>query len=194
MLSASTLTPPQHPPPVRTDGRLVEPDEPWKADLRKRIEHDLRHMVEDAQTVRDAILNSQPPESSRERAHREFEESMNNIRSLAQEQFNSQLRSEMSERKWALEVVDSNSPDVVRQQQWILDNIRKSDQERTPFHPPDIPQNSEGLLSITPRKQGDSERGSDESFEEGYGSAGLNGQGSGSDESSGEEEEGEEEG
>ncbi|KAH9962247.1 hypothetical protein BC827DRAFT_1130692, partial [Russula dissimulans] len=117
MLSAPAPTPPPHPPPVRTDGRVLEPDEQWKTDLRRRVEHDLRHMVEEAQTVRDAIFNSQPPESSRERAQREFEESMNNIRSLAQEQFNSQLRLEMTERKWALDLVDSsNSPEVVRQQ------------------------------------------------------------------------------
>src|SRR6266851_5480216 len=136
MLSASAPTPPPPPPPVRTDTRLVEPDEKWKADLRRHIEHSLRHMVEDAQNVRDTILNSQPSESSRENAHRAYEESMINIRTLAQEEFNRQLRTEMSERKWALDFVDSNSPDVALQQQRILDDIRKSNEERTPFGPP----------------------------------------------------------
>ncbi|KAI0284671.1 hypothetical protein BGY98DRAFT_894231, partial [Russula aff. rugulosa BPL654] len=91
---------PPPPPPVRTDSRVVEPDDQWKADLRKRIEHDLIHMVSDAQIVRDIILNSQPSESSRERAHRDYEESMNNIRMLAQDEFTRLLRQEMSERKW----------------------------------------------------------------------------------------------
>jgi len=141
MLSASSPTPPPPPPPVRTDTRLIEPDEQWKADQRRRIEHNLRHMVEDAQNVRDTILNSQPSESSRENAHREYEESMNTIRMLAQDEFNHQLRTEMLEREWALDVVDSNSPDVVWQQ-WIGE-IRKSNEERTPFGPSDAPQTAE---------------------------------------------------
>jgi hypothetical protein len=130
MLSAApTPPPPPPPPPVRTDTGVVEPDEQWKADLRKRIEHDLLHMVEDAQIIRDTILNSQPSERSRERAQRDYEESMNNIRTLAQDEFTRRLRQEMSERKWALDSVVSNVPDVARQQQWILDNIRKADED-----------------------------------------------------------------
>jgi hypothetical protein len=85
MLSASAPTPPQPPPPLRTDTRVVEPDDQWKADSRRRIEHELLHIVEDAQIVRDTILNSQPSESSRERAQRDHEESMNNIRTLVQD-------------------------------------------------------------------------------------------------------------
>src|SRR5712671_7414700 len=96
---ASSLTPPPHPPQVRADSRIIEPDDQWKRNLRGRIERDLKHMVDEAQTVRYAILNSQPPESSRERAQHEFEESMAKIRSLAQDQFNSQLRLEMTERE-----------------------------------------------------------------------------------------------
>ena len=158
MLSASAPTPPP-PPPLRTDNRVVEPDEQWKADLRKRIEHSLLHMVEDAQIVRDTILGSQPSENSRERAQREYEKSMDNIRTLAQEEFTRRLREEMSERKWALDVVVSNSPDVARQQQWILDNIRKADEERSSFSPTDAPQNAEGVLSASPQQQSDSEQG-----------------------------------
>ncbi len=172
MLSASGPTPPP-PPPVRTDGHVHEPDEQWKADLRKHIEQDLLHMVEDAQIVRDTILNSQPSESSRERAQRDYIESMNNIRMLAQEEFTRLLRQEMSERKWALDVVDSNSPDVALQQQWILDNIRKTDEQRTPFPPADAPQNAEGVLSSSPQQQSDSDQGPNESSEDGYGTGGL---------------------
>jgi hypothetical protein len=161
MLSVSPPTPPPHPPPVRTDTRLIEPDEQWKADLRRRIEHGLCHMVEDVQTVRDTILDSRPSESDRERAHREFEDAMNAIRNLAQEEFNRELRIEMSERKWALDVADSNSPDVARQQQWILDNIRKADDDRPSFVNPDSPKNAEGVLSARPQEQIDSTQARD---------------------------------
>ena len=192
MLPAPAPTPPPHPPPVRTDTRPIEPDEQWKTELRRRIELSLRHMVEDAQTVRDTILSSQPSEGSRERAQREYEESMNNIRMLAQDEFNRELRIEMSERRWALDVVDSNSPDVARQQQWILDNIRKGDEDRTLLVNTDAPQNAEGVLSASPQGLGDSERASDESLEGGYGSAIPEDEESGSDQSM-ESEEGEEE-
>jgi hypothetical protein len=157
------MPPPPHPPPAPTDTRILEPDEQWKASLRKRIEHGLLHMVEEAQIVRDTILNSQPSESSRVRAQRDYEESMNNIRTLAQEEFNRILRQEMSERKWAFEVVDSNSS------QWSLNNIRKTDEGRTPFPSPDAPQNAKGVLSAgIPRQQSDSdsEQSPDESSED----------------------------
>src|SRR5713226_7358780 len=162
MLLASTPTPPP-PPTVRTDIHTLEPDEQWKADLRKRIEHGLLHMVESAQITRDTILNSQPSEESRERAQRNYEESMNNIRMLAQEEFNTLLRQEMSERKWALNLVDNNSPDVARQQQWILDRIRKEDEERFLSPPNDAPQNAEGVLSASSQLQSNGEQGPDES-------------------------------
>ncbi|KAN0111810.1 hypothetical protein V8E52_008190 [Russula decolorans] len=173
MLSAAPTPPPPPPPPLRTDTRVIEPDDQWKADLRIRIEHDLLHMVEDAQIVRDTILGSRPPESSRERAQRDYEESLNNIRNLAQEEFTRRLRQEMSERRWALDSVVSNSPDVARQQQEILDSIRKAEEERMPFPPTDAPQNAEGVLSASPQQQSDSEQGPDESSEEEYGTGGL---------------------
>jgi hypothetical protein len=191
MLLASASTPP--PPPVRTDDRLIEPNEQWKADLRKRIELGLRHMVEDAQLTRNAILNSQPSENSRECALRDYEESMNTIRMLAQDEFNRQLRTEISERKWVLgsHVVDSdsNSPDVARQQQWILDNIRKTDEQRTPLNHTDDPQNADDVLSTSPQQLGDSERGTDGSSEGEYGSDGLEDEASESDPSRESEEE-----
>jgi hypothetical protein len=110
---------------------------------------------------------------------------------LAQEEFNRELQIEMSERKWALDVVDSNSPDVARQQQWILDNIRKTDDDRPPLGNPDAPQNAEGVFSTSPHEQGDSERASDESPKGRYRSARHEDEGSGSDQSM-ESEEGDE--
>jgi hypothetical protein len=193
MLSVPAPTPPPVLPPVRTtDPRPgVEPDEQWKDDLRKRIEHGLRGMVEDAQTVRDTILSSQPSESSRERAQLEYEKSMNAIRTLAQDEFNRQFRLEMSERKWALNVVDSNSPDVVRQQQWILDNIHKAEEQRIPFGSPDASHNAAGVLSSSPRQEGHGEHGS-ERFEDGseeFGDAGSDDEGGASGDSRESEEE-----
>jgi hypothetical protein len=143
----------------------IEPDEQWKDDLRKQIKQSLRRRIEDAQAVRDSILNSQPSESSRRRALFEYEKTMSAIRALEQEQFNHQLRAEISERKWALNVVDSNSPDVVRQQQWILDNIHKAEDERIPFNSADASQNAAGALSGSSQQVGDGERGS-EMFED----------------------------
>jgi hypothetical protein len=153
------------PSSVRTVTRV---DERWKTDLRKRIEHDLLHIVEDVRMVRDTILKS-PTKSSREHAQREYKESMDNIRTLAQEKFTSLFRQEMSERKQALNVIDSDLLDVARQQQWFLDNIRQ-DEERTPFIFPGAVQNDEVVLSTCPQQL---ERGSDKRSEGGYGSAGA---------------------
>jgi len=93
-------------------------------------------------------------------------------------------------------VVDSNSPDVARQQQWIHDNIRKADDDlsRMHFANPDAPQNSEGVHPTSPLEQGDSDRASDDSLEGGYGNARPEDEGSGSGQSMGSEggEEGEE--
>ena len=128
------------PPPVSTDSRLIEPNEQWKADLRQRIEHSLRHIFEDARTARDTIPNSDSSESSHEPAQREYEESMKAVQTLAQEEFDRELRIEMSER-------ECNGP-----------------------------RNPEGIvLSTTLQHQGesDSERGSDEVSEGGYGSSKL---------------------
>jgi hypothetical protein len=192
------MPPPPHTQPhIRTgiDTRILElePDEQWKADLCKRIERGFFHLVEDTQIIRNTTLNSQPSEESRERAQRDYEESMHNIRMLAQEEFNSLLRQERSERKWALDAVGSNLSDVAEQQQWILDNIRKADEERPPIPPTDAPQNAEGVLS------GNVKQGPDESSEYGYGTGGLeDGEGESdelegsSDEEWGEEEDGDE--
>ena len=187
MRSASAPTLP--PSPLRANTRLVEPDEHWKADLRRGIEPNLRHMVEDAQTVRDTILSFLPSGSSSERAQREYDETMNDIQTPAQEEFNHELQIEMSEPKWALDVVDSNSPSVTRQRQWIFDNIRKADEDRTLFVNPNAPKNAERVLSANPQEHGGSERASDECLEGGYGSVRPGDGDSGSDQSVESEEE-----
>lgn len=161
-------TPTASPSSVRTDTRV---DEQWKADLRKRIEHDLLHIVEDIRIVRDTIFNSRPTESSREHAQREYEESMNNIRTLAQEKFIYLYRQEMSEQKQALNIIDSHLLDISRQQQWFPDSIHQADEERTSLISHAF-QNDGGILSTHPQ-QADGEQGSDKRSEGGYGSAGA---------------------
>jgi hypothetical protein len=177
MLSVPAPTPPPPLPPIRTNACLeIKPDEQWKVDVCERIEHSLHGMVEDAQTLRDTIFNSQPSESSRDRANAQYDKSMSEIRTLAQEEFTRQLRLEMSERRWALNVIDSNSPDVARQQQWIFDSIHKAVQEHTPFASPYRTRLAAGVLSSSPQQLGDGVRVSDggfeNHFEEGLGSAG----------------------
>ena len=169
----STPTPP--PSYVRTDTRVAEPFERRKleADLRKIVEHDLLHIVKDVQIVRDTILSSQSTESGRERTQREYEESMNNIRTLAQEEFARLLRQEMSERKRAL---DYNSLDVPRQQQWFLDNICEGDDQRTSLISTSASKNVEGVLFTSPQQLADGERDTAERFEGGYGSAVADGE------------------
>ena len=80
---------------------------------------------------------------------------MNAIRKLAQEEFNRKLWIKMSERKWALDVVDLNLPDsdVARQQQWILDNIHKTDDDHLPLGNPDAPQNAKGVFSLMTKSE-----------------------------------------
>ena len=177
MLSEPEPLPSLLPPPVRADARLeIEPDGQWKDDLRKRIEHNLRNKVEDAQVVRDTILKSQTSESSRERALLDYEKRMTAIRRLAQEEFTLQLRLEMSERKWALDVANSN----FTQQQRTLKNIQRTQYERIHIVSADASYDTVGALSISPQQQGESEGGSDESSEdrsERLGSAGLDDKG-----------------
>ena len=89
----------------------------------------------------------------------------------------------MSQRKWALNVVNSNSPDITRQQQWILDNFHKAEEERIPF-PPDRNRRAAGAHSSSPQQLGDGERVSDGSLEnyfEGFGSPTSEGEGGASD-------------
>jgi hypothetical protein len=165
-MSVPTLT--TSPLSVSTDTRF---DERWN-DFGKRIERDLRHLlhiVEDVRIVRDTILNS-PTESSREHAKREYKESMDHIRTLAQEKFTHLFRQEMSEGKQASNVIDSDLLDVTRQQQRFLDNICQ-DEERTPFISPGAFQNDEVILFTRPQQLADGERGSDKLSEGGYGSA-----------------------
>ena len=166
---------PESPPTPPICTRVLEPDEQWKADLRKRIEHDFLYLVEDAQIMRDTSFNSQPSESSRERAQRVYEESMDSIQTLVQEKFARMMRQEMSKRKRALDIA--------------------------PFDPPSTStlQNSEGSHSTSLQRRLDREREplSDESSEDGYGTGGLVDEDDESDElgeSADEEGEGEEDG
>ncbi|KAF8498109.1 hypothetical protein F5888DRAFT_1596128, partial [Russula emetica] len=88
------------PSSIYTDARVPDPDDIWKVNLRKRIEHDLLHLVEDVQVLRDTTLSTHLSENDRSRVQRDYEGSMNDIRPLAEEEFTRQSYSETSEHKW----------------------------------------------------------------------------------------------
>ncbi|KAI0263121.1 hypothetical protein BC834DRAFT_335637 [Gloeopeniophorella convolvens] len=112
---------------VRTDAcPETEPDEQLKVDLGERTEHGPYDMVESVQPVRDTILSAQALEECREQALRGYESGMNNVRMLTQDDFNRQLRTEMSERKRALGMANTNWLDIARQQQ--TDESEESDE------------------------------------------------------------------
>ena len=77
------------------DARPVEvplrPDEQWKADPGQPNEHSLDHMIADARTGRDTILDADSSESSHEPSHREYEESMGTIQTFGPRGVQSQV-------------------------------------------------------------------------------------------------------
>ncbi|KAA1473617.1 hypothetical protein DENSPDRAFT_780367, partial [Dentipellis sp. KUC8613] len=103
---------------ARLKPKDAEPDEQWKADLRKRIEVGLRDMVEEAKKARDAARADARDEAAEARVTEDYEARMATIRKLAQDEFNTQLHKETLERQWALgQVVGEQwSDEVVRQQ------------------------------------------------------------------------------
>jgi hypothetical protein len=159
------------PSSIYADARIPDPDDIWKGNLRKRIEHDLLHLVEGVQILRDTTLSTHLSENDRSRVQRDYEGSMNDIRALAEEEFTRQSHSETSEHKRILDVVNSILLDVARQHPWILDNIREADEQRTPFVPPNASQNDEGIFSTNHQQLVVSGQGSDGRSEDGYRSA-----------------------
>src|SRR5229473_384866 len=145
---------PKTPPSfIRTDPRVPDPDD---VNLRKHIEHHLLHITENIRKLCDAIPSTRPSESSHSYTQRDYEESTNSIRSLAEGASTRQLFSETSEHKWTLDdSVNSNLLDVARQQPWILDIICEADEERTSSN---ASQNDEGIFS-TDGSKGSAEAG-----------------------------------
>ena len=139
-----TSKPPLPPPPTTTmasttttssgtltlDNDPTEPDDEWKEKLRKQIEEGLVSMVSDAMASMQSKLKQAPvaPEE-RDRLAKEHHQTMRNIRRLAQEQFESALERERMERRWAAgQTVDRHWEEIlVREQQAIMDNIKKDD-------------------------------------------------------------------
>ena len=154
MSTPTTPTPTTPPSPLRADTCVPEPDEQWNADFCKRIERDFHHIVEDVRIVRDAILNSQPTKSNRGRAQREYDNT-NNVRTYAD------LFGQLSEHKWTLNSVDSDSPDVIPQSYWFpASSIR--DGERTSLISRGRGASRKGgIPSTSPQQLADNDRGFD---------------------------------
>jgi len=69
---------------IHTDARVPDPDVSWKVNFRKRFEHDLLHLVEDVQILRDTTLSTHLSENNRSRFQRDYEGCMDDIRALAE--------------------------------------------------------------------------------------------------------------
>ncbi|EGO19592.1 hypothetical protein SERLADRAFT_402086, partial [Serpula lacrymans var. lacrymans S7.9] len=91
-----------HNPPADPHADLdTEPDERWKLNLRDRITVNLSSMVDEARKrMRDRLAQAVVSEEDRESISREHHEAMNNIRKLAENQFQTALQQERQERRW----------------------------------------------------------------------------------------------
>jgi hypothetical protein len=125
------------------DASDIEPDAEWKTGLRKRIEDNLDLMVKDARGHLDAELRKAPVSvEERERLTEEYTKTMEDIRTLAEEQFQLDLQRERQERRWV--AGDSMDPRwneaLKREQQNIMDTIKaqkESSSPKTTEPPPD---------------------------------------------------------
>lgn len=107
----------------------VEPDDAWKTKLRKRIEEGLQLMVSDAKASLDSRLMEQPVSAEeRERLTAEYTQSMQTIRELATEQFQSELDRERQERRWATgRAVPADWSEAIKKEQQGILNVIKND-------------------------------------------------------------------
>ncbi|KAI0051417.1 hypothetical protein FA95DRAFT_272820 [Auriscalpium vulgare] len=149
----TSVSVPHAPESSATRARLVkeaQPDQQWKNDTRKRIEHTLQSMVDEAQKVRAAAWREHADGDSRARATLDYEERMTNIRGLAQEEFMRQLNLEVQERVWAHGQIAGQSKDLVEQQQAILDSIQKDEASRQSATSQPVASSSKASADPTP--------------------------------------------
>ncbi|KAG5729438.1 Reticulocyte-binding protein 2 like protein [Termitomyces sp. T112] len=108
-------------------GAELEPDKAWKDALRAKIEDGLSSMVEDAKKNYHSELGKETlPDARRESIIREFNETMNNMRKLAQDTFLVELERERQERRWAagVNMIPSWNEALVQEQQDIMNRIK----------------------------------------------------------------------
>lgn len=100
--SLSRHSPPSTTPPSRSsDAGEFEPDDEWKKQLKKRIEGELQSMVQAAKDTQNEELKRVSISSSdRERLELEHQNAMNNIRTIADEQYVAELNRERNQRRW----------------------------------------------------------------------------------------------
>lgn len=123
-------------PPVSSGSSDFEPSEGWKVELRQQIEIGLAPMVDKAKhdlnvKQKGGVLT----ESAIQNDHRKV---MDNIRKIAQEQFHIAVERERQERRWAAgQHMDPEwSEAMIREQQAILDNIKKEGPPQSTDSPP----------------------------------------------------------
>ncbi|KAF8881244.1 hypothetical protein BD779DRAFT_1025484 [Infundibulicybe gibba] len=111
---------------LRVDTANLEPDETWKAALRERIEVKLGDMVKEAKESLKAGLKDLVGAEGRDVLTSKYHESMQDIRKIATEKFNTALGRERQERRWAagLAMAPEWAEILAREQQEIMDRIK----------------------------------------------------------------------
>lgn len=122
-------------PPVSAVSSDFEPSEGWKVELRQRIEVGLAPMVSKAKQdlaakKRDSTLDEQTIQN-------DYRKVMDGIRKIAKDQFHLALERERQERREAGQHMDREwSEAMIREQQAILDNIKKEGPPTSTEFPP----------------------------------------------------------
>src|ERR1700722_1951782 len=110
----------------------LEPDDEWKQEMRKDIENGLRSMVDDAKRVLNQELEAAVVDETRRNfLTAQHLETMKTIRGIAMTQFDDALKRERRLRRWShgLEMDDELNEALVKEQQYILDNIKKEESQ-----------------------------------------------------------------
>src|SRR5271170_4378049 len=110
----------------------LEPDDEWKQKMRKDIENGLRSMVDDAKRVLNQELEAAVVDETRRNfLTAQHLDTMKNIRGIAISQFEDALKRERRLRRWShgLEMDDELNEALVKEQQYILDNIKKEESQ-----------------------------------------------------------------
>ena len=113
---------------AKPDDAGIEPDEEWKNRLRKEIEELLAFLVKEAKDNRDNQLREAlATAEDRERLNTEYQTAMNNIRQLAQEQFQIKLNRERQERRRAsgIPMNPQQTKALKQERQMIMDRIKQ---------------------------------------------------------------------
>ena len=113
-------------PPQASSLAAVEPDDDWKAQLRRRINHNIQPMLQDAKDSLAANIQQHPDDEQalidQFNAH-----TVPNIHRMADETFQAELVRERRERMWALQVGQTKpSPEYVKQQEEAMAKLKST--------------------------------------------------------------------